>query len=67
MAPEQWQPNTRGPISFETNSWGFACNILEMLREIQPWRGKSTNEIYALVVLKKEKPVFPYSLPPELP
>ena len=64
MAPEQWQPNIRGPISYETDSWGFACSILEMLSGIQPWRGKSPDEIYQLVVLKKEKPMFPYSLPP---
>ncbi|KAE9609243.1 putative protein kinase TKL-Pl-1 family [Lupinus albus] len=31
MAPEQWQPEIRGPISFETDSWGFGCTIVEML------------------------------------
>ncbi|CAL0327198.1 unnamed protein product [Lupinus luteus] len=36
MAPEQWQPEVRGPISFETDSWGFGCTILEMLVGIQP-------------------------------
>ncbi|KAL6874083.1 hypothetical protein ACP4OV_014165 [Aristida adscensionis] len=66
MAPEQWQPSIRGPISYETDSWGFACSILEMLSGIQPWRGKSPDEIYQLVVLKKEKPIFPYSLPPDI-
>ena len=66
MAPEQWQPNIRGPISYETDSWGFACSILEMLSGIQPWRGKSADEIYQLVVLKKEKPIFPYILPPDI-
>ncbi|KAI4979846.1 hypothetical protein ZWY2020_016599 [Hordeum vulgare] len=30
---------------------------------VQPWRGKSPHEIYQLVVLKKEKPIFPYNLP----
>ncbi|CAN6220672.1 unnamed protein product [Urochloa humidicola] len=66
MAPEQWEPNIRGPISHETDSWGFACSILEMLSGIQPWRGKSPDEIYHLVVVKKEKPIFPYSLPPDI-
>lgn len=66
MAPEQWQPNIRGPISFETDSWGFACSILEMLSGIQPWRGKAADEIYQLVVLKKEKPIFPCRLPPDI-
>ncbi|XP_052159094.1 E3 ubiquitin-protein ligase KEG isoform X1 [Oryza glaberrima] len=66
MAPEQWQPSIRGPISYETDSWGFACSILEMLSGIQPWRGKSPDEVYQLVVLKKEKPIFPYNLPPAI-
>lgn len=66
MAPEQWQPNIRGPISYETDSWGFACSILEMFSGVQPWRGKSPDEIYQLVVLKKEKPIFPYNLPVEV-
>uniref|UniRef100_A0A0E0E463 Protein kinase domain-containing protein n=1 Tax=Oryza meridionalis TaxID=40149 RepID=A0A0E0E463_9ORYZ len=66
MAPEQWQPSVRGPISYETDSWSFACSILEMLSGIQPWRGKSPDEVYQLVVLKKEKPIFPYNLPPAI-
>ncbi|OMO61666.1 hypothetical protein CCACVL1_23343 [Corchorus capsularis] len=64
MAPEQWQPEIRGPISFETDSWGFACSILEMLTGITPWNGKSADEIYDLVVRKHEKPLIPSGLPP---
>ncbi|KAL3838584.1 hypothetical protein ACJIZ3_023175 [Penstemon smallii] len=64
MAPEQWQPEVRGPISFETDSWGFGCSILEMLTGTQPWSGKSINEIYNLVVKKQEKPPIPSELPP---
>ncbi|KAH6761393.1 Protein kinase superfamily protein [Perilla frutescens var. frutescens] len=64
MAPEQWQPEVRGPISVETDSWGFGCSILEMLTGIQPWNGKSVEEIYKLVVTKQEKPHIPGGLPP---
>ncbi|XP_047969581.1 uncharacterized protein LOC125213211 isoform X2 [Salvia hispanica] len=64
MAPEQWQPEVRGPISVETDSWGFGCSILEMLTGIQPWSGKSVEEIYKLVVTKQEKPHIPSGLPP---
>eukprot|EP00268_Persea_americana_P029580 TRINITY_DN2860_c0_g1_i1.p2 TRINITY_DN2860_c0_g1~~TRINITY_DN2860_c0_g1_i1.p2 ORF type:complete len:632 (-),score=109.76 TRINITY_DN2860_c0_g1_i1:843-2738(-) len=66
MAPEQWQPEIRGPISFETDSWGFACSIVEMLSGIQPWCGKSAQEIYQLVVIKQEKPIIPSGLPPAM-
>jgi len=66
MAPEQWQPDIRGPISFETDSWGFGCSILEMLNGYQPWRGKSPDEIYNLVVTKQEKPPIPSGLPPKM-
>ncbi|KAJ0984340.1 hypothetical protein J5N97_002696 [Dioscorea zingiberensis] len=66
MAPEQWQPNARGPISFETDSWGFGCSIVEMLSGIQPWRGKSPDEIFHLVVSKQEKPSIPTGLPPRI-
>lgn len=66
MAPEQWQPEVRGPISFETDSWGFGCSILEMLTGVQPWRGKSVDEIYHSVVRKQEKPLIPCDLPPLL-
>lgn len=64
MAPEQWQPEIRGPISFETDLWGFACSIVEMLTGIVPWHGKSADEIYDLVVRKQEKPLIPSGLPP---
>ena len=64
MAPEQWQPEIRGPISFETDSWGFACSFVEMLTGIVPWHGKSADEIYDLVVRKQEKPLIPSGLPP---
>ncbi|XP_010241561.1 PREDICTED: uncharacterized protein LOC104586124 [Nelumbo nucifera] len=64
MAPEQWQPEVRGPISFEADSWGFGCSILEMLTGTQPWFGRSIDEIYHLVVTKQEKPHIPTGLPP---
>lgn len=66
MAPEQLQPEVRGPISFETDSWGFGCSIIEMLTGIQPWRGKSADEIYNLVARKQEKPSIPSGLPASL-
>lgn len=64
MAPEQWEPEIRGPISFETDSWGLGCSILEMLTGVQPWFGKSTEEIYHSVVDNQEKPHIPSGLPP---
>ncbi|GLT25337.1 hypothetical protein SLA2020_004710 [Shorea laevis] len=66
MAPEQLQPEVGGPISFETDSWGYACSIVEMLTGIQPWRGKSADEICNLVVSKQEKPFIPSGLPSPL-
>ncbi|KAL5974274.1 hypothetical protein ACLOJK_030938 [Asimina triloba] len=63
MAPEQWQPDVRGPVSFETDSWGFGCCIVEMLTGSHPWCGKSAEEIYHLVVIKQEKPLIPNGLP----
>lgn len=64
MAPEQWEPEIRGPITFETDSWGFGCSIVEMLTGVQPWFGNSVEEIYNLVVIKQEKPQLPGGLPP---
>lgn len=64
MAPEQWQPDIRGPLSFETDSWGFGCTIVEMLTGVQPWCGKSIDEIYNSVVIKQEKPHVPNGLFP---
>lgn len=63
MAPEQWKPEVRGPISVETDSWGFGCSILEMLSGTPPWNGKSIEEIYRIVVTKQEKPHVPSGLP----
>ena len=64
MAPEQWKPEIRGPISFETDSWGFGCSIMEMLTGVEPWSGKSAEEIYHSVVIKQERPHIPSGLPP---
>lgn len=66
MAPEQWQPEIRGPMSFETDSWGFGCSIMEMLTGIQPWCGNSVDEIYKSVVKRREIPHIPDGLPPAL-
>ncbi|XP_014502335.1 CBL-interacting serine/threonine-protein kinase 2 [Vigna radiata var. radiata] len=63
MAPEQWQPEVRGPVSFETDSWGFGCTIVEMLIGNQPWYGCPVGEIYRSVVEKYEKPQIPGGLP----
>ncbi|KAI4376889.1 hypothetical protein MLD38_014597 [Melastoma candidum] len=64
MAPEQWEPDARGPISFETDSWGFGCSVIEMLTGVRPWSGLSAEEIKNLVVTKQEKPQIPCGLPP---
>lgn len=64
MAPEQWEPEVRGPITFETDTWGFGCSIVEMLTGVQPWFGMSIAEIYYSVVVKQEKPQLPKGLPP---
>ncbi|KAL0915284.1 hypothetical protein M5K25_015689 [Dendrobium thyrsiflorum] len=66
LAPEQWQPSIRGPVSFETDSWGLGCSIVEMLSGYQPWQGKSADETYNLVVKKQVKPNIPSGLPPEI-
>lgn len=66
MAPEQWEPDVRGPLSLETDSWGFGCGILEMLTGFQPWTGRSVEQIYQSVVLKQEKPQIPSGLPPAI-
>ncbi|XP_068302783.1 protein KINASE OF THE OUTER CHLOROPLAST MEMBRANE 1-like isoform X1 [Pyrus communis] len=64
MAPEQWEPEVRGPVSLETDAWGFGCCFVEMLTGIQPWFGGSIEEIYHSVVIKQEKPPVPSGLPP---
>lgn len=64
MAPEQWEPEVRGPITFETDTWGFGCSIVEMLTGVQPWFGRSVDEVYQSVVIKQEKPQIPSGLPP---
>lgn len=64
MAPEQWEPEVRGPLALESDSWGFGCSILEMLTGIQPWCGRSIQQIYQSVVHNQEKPQIPSGLPP---
>ncbi|PIN01498.1 MEKK [Handroanthus impetiginosus] len=64
MAPEQWEPGVRGPISYETDSWGFACSMFEMLTGTPPWFGILVEEIHYAVVIRQEKPQVPSGLPP---
>jgi len=64
MAPEQWEPEVRGPLSLESDTWGFGCSVLEMLTGVQPWCGRSLQQIYQSVVLRQEKPEIPGGLPP---
>uniref|UniRef100_A0A0D6QSU1 Protein kinase domain-containing protein n=1 Tax=Araucaria cunninghamii TaxID=56994 RepID=A0A0D6QSU1_ARACU len=63
MAPEQWGPDIRGPVSYETDCWGFGCSIVEMFTGVRPWYGKSADEIYTAVVIRCEKPKVPCGLP----
>ncbi|XP_057815776.2 E3 ubiquitin-protein ligase KEG [Cryptomeria japonica] len=63
MAPEQWGADVRGPVSFETDSWGFGCSIVEMFTGVMPWFAKSAEEIYTAVVIRQEKPKVPSGLP----
>lgn len=63
MAPEQWEPEVRGPVSFETDSWGFGCTVVEMLTGNQPWHGCPVSEVCKLVTEKHEKPHIPSGLP----
>ncbi|KAL2318072.1 hypothetical protein Fmac_031948 [Flemingia macrophylla] len=66
MAPEQWEAEVRGPISFETDSWGFGCTMVEMLTGNQPWYGCPVDRIFQSVVEKHEKPNFPCDLLPSV-
>ncbi|CAN4087564.1 unnamed protein product [Withania somnifera] len=63
MAPEQWEPEVRGPITCETDAWGFGCCIIEMLTGFPPLFGKSVQDIYRSVVINQEKPQLPGGLP----
>ncbi|XP_057815781.1 E3 ubiquitin-protein ligase KEG isoform X2 [Cryptomeria japonica] len=63
MAPEQWEADVKGPVSWETDCWGFGCSIVEMFTGIRPWYGRSAEEIYAAVVIRHEKPKVPSGLP----
>ncbi|KAG0556214.1 hypothetical protein KC19_11G035500 [Ceratodon purpureus] len=66
MAPEQWGANVRGPISFESDCWGFACSMIELLTGERPWRNLSSEEIFKAVVDRHEKPSVPTGLPHSL-
>lgn len=66
MAPEQWQPGVRGLLSYETDSWGFACSMIEMLTGSPPWFGRSPEEMHHAVVIRREKPHIPTGLPPAI-
>lgn len=63
MAPEQWGANVRGPISYETDCWGFASSIIELLTGEKPWKNLTPEEIYKAVVDRREKPSVPTGLP----
>ncbi|CAM6128845.1 unnamed protein product [Calypogeia fissa] len=64
MAPEQWGPSLRGPISSETDAWGFAASMVEMVTGSKPWDGMTADEIYNAVVGRRQKPTLPGELPP---
>ncbi|KAK9923070.1 hypothetical protein M0R45_031504 [Rubus argutus] len=66
MAQELWEPEVRGPLSSETDAWGFGCCIVEMLTGVQPWFGSSIKDINHLIVIKQDKPPVPSGLPPSV-
>lgn len=66
MAPEQWGANVRGPVSFETDCWGFACSVIELLTGERPWKNLTPEKIFKAVVDRHEKPNVPTGLPPSL-
>ena len=65
MSPEAFDPEQFGGVTFRTDSWSFACSLLEMLSGIKPWNGIKMAPIVRKV-MNREVPDIPPGLPPPL-
>lgn len=62
MSPEAFDPEQFGGITTQTDSWSFACTLLEMLTGDQPWKGLKMAAI-CFKVMQREVPSIPQGLP----
>jgi len=62
MSPEAFDPEQFGGITVRTDSWSFACTLLEMLTGDQPWKDMKMAPI-CFKVMQKEIPIIPCGLP----
>ena len=65
MSPEAFDPEQFGGITSRTDSWSFACTLLEMLTGDQPWKDMKMAPI-CFKVMQKQTPNIPAGLPPAL-
>ena len=65
MSPEAFDPEQFGGITVRTDSWSFACTLLEMITGDQPWKDMKMAPI-CFKVMQREIPNVPTDLPPVL-
>jgi serine/threonine protein kinase len=62
MSPEAFDPEHFGGITVRTDSWSFACTLLEMLTGDQPWKDMKMAPI-CFKVMQRQIPDIPAGLP----
>lgn len=65
MSPEAFDPEQFGGITVRTDSWSFACTLLELLTGDQPWKDMKMAPI-CFKVMQRQVPAIPPGLPPVL-
>eukprot|EP00286_Rhodomonas_abbreviata_P022595 CAMPEP_0181305426 /NCGR_PEP_ID=MMETSP1101-20121128/9723_1 /TAXON_ID=46948 /ORGANISM="Rhodomonas abbreviata, Strain Caron Lab Isolate" /LENGTH=517 /DNA_ID=CAMNT_0023411341 /DNA_START=156 /DNA_END=1709 /DNA_ORIENTATION=+ len=63
MSPEAFDSETFGKLSAKSDSWSFACCIIEMVTGSMPWHGKAMSAICFKVTQTNEQPAIPAQLP----
>jgi serine/threonine protein kinase len=58
-APEQYDEDSFGKVSPQTDIWAFGCVLIELITGAAPWRGKQPMQIMMSVAGKRHSPAVP--------
>ena len=62
MAPEQWDPDEFGGITYKADIWALGCVLVHCLTGEPPWEGRNPQQIMRQL-FKKNRPDIPKDLP----
>eukprot|EP00899_Mesostigma_viride_P026647 jgi/Mesvir1/7167/Mv02527-RA.1 len=63
MAPEQHDPDEGSGVTMKADAWAFGCLLVAMATGQAPWEGLQMRQVITNVLVRRQAPAIPASLP----